>query len=220
LEPDFQRTFDRMLNLNSIYQIVTFSVVVVLAGCATVIDPSRTTQVDASKHISLATTFTYTWQLGGMCSAKIQYALAPGDYVSRFKNDDGLFFQSPSGALETKVLSNDCDHSTVGTGLKIDAGIFVPNNPQNAARIYYTQPLHGTYDLTVTSVATGDGNSSTGSNEEHVTVTVPKAPPVAAGLGGGIGAGIVNGVIVAEHGKIRILPGQKDDALARTIEIR
>jgi hypothetical protein len=187
-----------------------------LGACTTAMDPSDMKPVDAPSHLTLPAPFSYTTPMGGICTVTIRYTLAAGTYVASFRNAEGTFFASPPRALQTAMLDNSCNKVPDGLGLKIDAGIYVPNDPRQPAKVYYTQPQHGNYDFTVTKLTFGTDDHGEASGAAGVNVTT-NGTSAAAGVGTGIGSGIVNGFIAGERGKVRFLSGQTSDALSKAI---
>ncbi len=187
-----------------------------LGACTTAMDPSQMVAVDAAARVRLATPFAYTAEMGGVCTVHVRYTLAPGTYVARLKNAEGTFFEGPAGALQTRLLDNSCNKVPDNYGLTIDAGVFVPNKPSEPAKIFYTQPQHGNYDFTVTTVSFGTDEHGQKSTIDGVAVTT-NSTAAGAGAGAAIGGGIVNGFIVADRGKIRFLAGQTTTALNQAL---
>ena len=183
-----------------------------LGACTTAVDPSDTVPVDAPSHVTLAAPFAFTAEMGGMCTLHVRYTLSAGVFVARFRNAEGTFFQGPPGALETLLLDNSCNKVPDHQGLKIDAGVFIPNNAADPTKIYYTQPQHGNYDFTVTKLAFGTDDQGKPGAVGGVSVTT-NSLSAGAVAGAGISTGIVNGFIVADHGKIRFLTGQTNTGL-------
>lgn len=191
-----------------------------LSGCATAYDPKTLTAVPTSSSLALHDAFRYEWELGGICTMRVQFTLAPGTYVSKVQNDSGVFFRGPDRALESNMVYSTCNGATVGRGLKIDADIFVPKNAQEPPRIFIHQPQNGAYDITLTALQGGSEDAGVNQVSMQAAMATPHLTPVAGGVGAGLGAGIVTAIIVADYGKIKIAPGQKDDALKRALALR
>jgi len=188
-----------------------------LCGCATTYDPKALTPVAASSSLTLRDPFRYEWELGGICTMRVQFTLAPGTYVSQVQNESGIFFRGPVKALESNMVYSTCNGAAVGRGLKIDADIFVPKSAQEPPRIFFHQPQSGAYDITLTALQGGNEDAGLTQISTQAAMAAPGATPVAGGVGAGLGAGIVTAFIVADYGKFKIAPGQKDDALKRAL---
>ena len=208
-----------MHHTRKIFPTLAIIVAAGLSACATKYDPKSLTPVATPTTVSLHDAYTYTWELGGICTMRVQFRLHAGDYVSRVQNENGTFFEGAPGALESKMVYSTCNAANVGRGLKINADIFLPKNAQEPPRIFIREPQNGAYDITLTTLASGVEDAGVDRVATQIAVAAPGATPMAAGVGAGLGAGIVTAAIVADYGKIKIAPGQSDDSLKRALTL-
>ncbi len=199
--------------------ILLTAIAVGLSGCAASYDPKSLTPVATSSSLTLNEAFRYEWELGGICTMRVQFTLAPGTYLSQVQNESGTFFRGPLKALESNMVYSTCNAAQVGKGLKIDADIFIPKSAQELPRIFFHEPQNGAYDFTLTALQGGDEGAGLTQTSTQAAMAVPHATPIGGGVGAGLGAGIVMAFIVADYGKIKIVPGQKDDALKRALAL-
>ncbi|WP_187805035.1 hypothetical protein [Aquipseudomonas alcaligenes] len=160
-------------------------IICTITGCATEIDPKSLQPTPEDITISIDRPYTYTAQYGGMCKPRIKYSLAPGNYIAEFQDKNGIFYIGPKTPVSSELLTTECG-GTIGAGLQIKGGVYLPNNHAQDAIIYFYQPPNALYDVFVLGETT------------H--------PP--SGV-------IIETIIQSGYGKINFLPLQPKDGQLR-----
>ena len=117
--------------------LVILCVVFLLSGCAGV-DPASLRPAQSSRSISLNAPYRYE-EYYSLAGNRMIYSLAVGQYVARYEDDHGTYFEGPGKCFEIQVISD----SLTQKGLpqykphSYRCGVYVPQRTDLMPKVYF-----------------------------------------------------------------------------------
>jgi hypothetical protein len=114
---------------------LTFVTACLAASCTT--NPVNLKPITSESSLSLKSPFEFTVDRSSVaCKYLYKYVLSTGDYVSKFQDQEGIYYVGQIRNVREQQLVASCSNGTLGS-FDADGGFFLPNDKQKPAKIFY-----------------------------------------------------------------------------------
>lgn len=147
---------------------------------------------------------------------RIKHTLSNGEYISKYENNNGTFYQGSPHCLSDTVSEAGSIFKEVLVGKKIldfECGIYIPNETSSPYEIFVINGSGRNFIRAHKDSATSSELTETSS---QITQNIAFASPVQAEVGAGVAVGLIEVISNAENGRIFKRDPQPDSSSLRS----